>query len=85
MGNVQQGVSSNADRIADLENALAHERQRNKDAEWRMKKEQQATVDDLTQRLEDAQDRIDRLSADLKRAYSQKITHRQSTVQQSFL
>ena len=70
MSSIHQGVASNAGRIAELESTPAIERQWNRDREQRLHKEQQAIVDNLTQQLEDALARVDRVSTDLAKECS---------------
>ena len=65
MTTMHQSVTSNADRIAELENALAQERQRSADAEARLRNDQKKTIEQLTERLNKALTRVDELSADL--------------------
>ena len=65
MMSIQQSVISNEKRIADLENALCHERERNAVVEKRLKTEQESVIKTLTQRLNDALVRVDNLSTDL--------------------
>ena len=65
MTSMQHGVSSNADRITELETALRRERQRNAEAEARLRDDQQRTIEQLTKRLNTALAKVDDLSADL--------------------
>ena len=67
---MHQNVSSHEDRLADLENALRHERERNAIAEKRLRTEQERRIESLTQRLNDALTRVDNLSADLAKERS---------------
>ena len=61
---------TNADKITNLENALAHERNRHALAEDRLHREQREIVEHLTQRLNNALARVDHLSADLAKERS---------------
>ena len=70
MTSMQQSVVSNEEHIADLEDALYHERARNAAAEKRLKTEQESVIETLMQRLNDALVRVDNLSADLAKERS---------------
>ena len=83
MTSMHQNVSSHEDRLADLENALRHERERNAIAEKRLRTEQERRIESLTQRLNDALTRVDNLSADLAKERSLRESVPRTTVQQS--
>ena len=70
LGSMHEDLVSNAERLANLEVALAHERQRHTKVEEKLRKDQQATVDNLTNQLDEALARVDRLSADLAKKRS---------------
>ena len=70
LGVMSENLASNAERLAVLETALANERQRHAQAEEKLRKDQQITVDALTDQLNEALARVDRLSADLAKERS---------------
>ena len=70
LGSMREDLASKEQRLADLEAALESERRRHVQAEARVIKDQQTTVDNLTNQLNEALARVDRLSADLAKERS---------------